>query len=168
MTGTQLFLENLERVGEIRRHLSREFGTMAETLTREELIGSEVSGKLGLERQVQDLEAMAEAFSEGVFRLLVLGDMKRGKSTVLNCLIGENLLPCDVNPCTALLTVLRYGSQKQVEIHFNDGKLPQRIDLERFKRDYTIPPEEAKILEQKQEKAFPDVSHAVVEYPLPL
>jgi len=33
---------------------------------------------------------------------------------------------------------------------------------------YTIDPAEAKRLEQEKKPAFPDVSHAVVEYPLPL
>ncbi len=31
--------------------------------------------------------------------------MKRGKSTFINALLGEKLLPSDVNPCTALLTM---------------------------------------------------------------
>jgi GTPase SAR1 family protein len=99
---------------------------------------------------------------------MVLGDMKRGKSTFLNALIGENLLPSDVNPCTALLTTLKYGPEKQVTIIFNDGKSPERIDFTSFKQRYTIDPEEAKVLERNQQQAFPDVSHAVVEYPLPL
>ena len=102
------------------------------------------------------------------FRLLVLGDMKRGKSTFLNALIGENLLPSDVNPCTALLTVLRYGAQKKVTVYFNDGTPPEEIDFKSFKRGYTIDPAEAKRLEQEKKLAFPNVDYALVEYPLPL
>jgi replication fork clamp-binding protein CrfC len=94
--------------------------------------------------------------------------MKRGKSTFLNALIGENLLPSDVNPCTAILTILRYGAEKKVTIHFNDGKSPQQLDFQSFKYKYTIDPAEAKKLEQEQKQAFPDVDYAVVEYPLTL
>ncbi|MEM0981595.1 MAG: dynamin family protein, partial [Cyanobacteria bacterium P01_H01_bin.58] len=93
---------------------------------------------------------------------------KRGKSTFLNALMGENLLPSDVNPCTALLTVLKYGAEKRVEIHFKDGAPPETVDFASFKTQYTIAPEEAKQLEARQEDAFPNVSHAVVTYPLPL
>lgn len=130
--------------------------------------GNSNSGKLGLERDIEDLTLASQNLRQGVFRLLVLGDLKRGKSTFLNALIGEKLLPSDVNPCTALLTVLRYGTQKKVTVYFKDGKPSKQLDFESFKQQYTIEPNEAKKLEQEQEAAFPDVDCAVVEYPLPL
>jgi hypothetical protein len=67
-----------------------------------------------------------------------------------------------------LLTVLKYGPDKRVTIHFNDDKPPEQIDFQTFKQRYTIDPAEAKSLEENQQQAFPNVSHAVVEYPLPL
>jgi GTPase SAR1 family protein len=121
-----------------------------------------------LEREILDLETASQNFQQGVFRLLVLGDMKRGKSTFLNALIGENILPSDVNPCTALLTVLRYGAEKQVTVYFNDGTDPEKLGFETFKRRYTIDPAEAKRWEQRKKAAFPNVDRAVIEYPLAL
>jgi gas vesicle protein len=94
--------------------------------------------------------------------------MKRGKSTLLNALLGEKLLPSDVNPCTAILTVLRYGQDKQVTIYFNDNTPPKTIDFTTFKQQYTIDPSEAKQLESEQKPAFPNVNYAVVKYPLSL
>ena len=85
--------------------------------------------------------------------------MKRGKSTFLNALIGENILPSDVNPCTAILTVLRYGAAKKVTVHFNDDTEPELVDFQTFKHRYTIDPTEAKRLEQEKKLAFPNVSH---------
>jgi replication fork clamp-binding protein CrfC len=94
--------------------------------------------------------------------------MKRGKSTFMNALIGENLLPSDVNPCTALLTVLRFGSEKKVTVYFKEDRRPEQIDFNTFKQQYTIDPDESRQLEIQNKHAFPNVSHAVVEYPLPL
>ncbi|MBE9011597.1 dynamin family protein [Pseudanabaenaceae cyanobacterium LEGE 13415] len=165
---TNRFLDDLDRVAQMRRSVAQHLNTMTETLSDAEIQGKQASGQLGLEREIEDLSIAAQALKQGVFRLLVLGDMKRGKSTFLNALIGENLLPSDVNPCTALLTVLTYGAEKRVTVHFNDGKAPEQIDFASFKTRYTISPEEAKDLEQKKQQAFPDVSHAIVEYPLPL
>jgi len=165
---TDGFLNDLDRVVRARRQISAHLSKVAETLAQAESDSEKASGKLGLEREIEDLAIASKNLRQGAFRLLVLGDMKRGKSTFLNALIGENLLPSDVNPCTALLTILKYGAEKTVTVHFNDGKLPEPIDFKRFKQRYTIAPEEAKELEQKQQQAFPDVSHAVVEYPLPL
>ncbi|MEO1593496.1 MAG: dynamin family protein, partial [Cyanobacteria bacterium J06632_22] len=115
----------------------------------------------------QQVQHIGNTLRQGNFRIVVLGDMKRGKSTVLNALLGEPLLPSDVNPCTALLTVIRYGETPQVTLHYHDERPPKNLDFATFKREYTIPPETARQLVEKDEAAFPDISHAVVAYPLP-
>jgi len=165
---TASFLNDLDRIAQVRSEVANHLGRMAETLEKAELEADKHSGRLGLDTEREDLTKVGENLRSGMFRLLVLGDMKRGKSTFLNALIGENLLPSDVNPCTALLTVLRYGLEKKVTVHFNDGKPPKQLDFKSFKQNYTIDPAEAKRLEQEKKQAFPDVDYAVVEYPLPL
>ena len=162
------FLDDLGKVVQVRSEVSQSLDKIVETIDKAENSAEENSGKLSLERDIEDIKVASKNLREGVFRLLVLGDMKRGKSTFLNALIGERLLPSDVNPCTAVLTVLRYGAEKTVTVHFNDGKSPQQLDFDSFKHKYTIDPAEAKRLEAEKKPAFPDVSHAVVEYPLPL
>ncbi|BAY66418.1 hypothetical protein NIES22_65570 [Calothrix brevissima NIES-22] len=155
---TENFINDLEKISKARQEFAGYLSSTAEILTN--------AGQTG--QAVTDLELVSKNLGEGVFRLLVLGDMKRGKSTFLNALIGENLLPTNVNPCTAVLTVLRFGQQKQVTVHFNDSKKPDRLDFESFKVRYTINPEEAKRLEEEGKQAFPDVEYAEVEYPLEL
>jgi GTPase SAR1 family protein len=165
---TQSFLNNLDRITQMRRQMAYHLRQLVSRLRTAETEGKTASGDLGLERDLEDLSRTSEYLQQGVFRLLVLGDMKRGKSTVLNALLGENLLPSDVNPCTALLTILKYGAEKRVTVHFHDHRPPEQIDFASFKQRYTINPQEAKQLEQQQQLAFPEVSHAVVEYPLAL
>lgn len=162
------FINDLNRVTQVRYEVSNSLAKIAETLNQSETEGKQTSGGLGLEVEIDDLKVASKNLRSGVFRLLVLGDMKRGKSTFLNALIGENLLPSDVNPCTALLTVLRYGPEKKVTVYFNDGRSPEQLDFKEFKHKYTIDSAEAKQLEQEKKQAFPGVDYAVVEYPLPL
>ncbi|NJK68330.1 MAG: dynamin [Microcoleus sp. CSU_2_2] len=166
--ATENFLNDLDRVTKARSEVATGLQQLVETLKQAESESEKNSGKLGLEREIEDVTTTSQNLRGGVFRLLVLGDMKRGKSTFLNALIGENLLPSDVNPCTALLTILRYGSEKKVTVYFNDGKSPKQLDFKSFKQNYTIDPAEAKRLEQEQKPAFPDIDCAVVEYPLSL
>jgi len=161
-------LDDLDRIARVRAQLADALARIATILQRAETDADSGSGRLELDVDIDDLDRVGTSLKQGVFRLLVLGDMKRGKSTFLNALIGENLLPSDVNPCTALLTVLRYGPDKRVTIHFNDDTPSDRIDFATFKHRYTIDPAEAKRLEASREDAFPNISHAVVEYPLPL
>ena len=167
MESTRL-INNLDRVASIRSNVADSLVKMAEILSNSEEVAENNSGKFGLDADIEDLKLASKNLKSGVFRLLVLGDMKRGKSTLLNALIGENLLPSDVNPCTALLTVLRYGPEKKVTVYFKEGKLPETIDFNTFKQKYTIDPDEGKKLERENQAAFPNVNYAVVEYPLPL
>lgn len=165
---TSNFLNDLDRVVKVRTELANSLSQITTILECAEAEGVTKSGRLELDREIDDLNKISHSLRNGVFRLLVLGDMKRGKSTFLNALIGENLLPSDVNPCTAILTVLRYGPEKKVTIYFNDGTQPETIDFKSFKRSYTIDPTEAKQLETEKKQAFPNVDYAIVEYPLPL
>jgi GTPase SAR1 family protein len=161
------FIQDLEKVARTRQDFASYLAEMATTLEASEQLEN-ASGKLGLSPVIADLNTASQNLSSEVFRLLVLGDMKRGKSTFLNALMGENLLPTDVNPCTAVLTILRYGSEKRVTVHFNDDRSPESLSFEDFKQRYTIRPDQAKKLEDEGTLAFPEVDYAVVEYPLAL
>lgn len=66
--------------------------------------------------------ALAGQLEEGCFHLAVLGQFKRGKSTLLNALLGEGVLPSSVVPLTAIPTRLRAGSRRQVRIAYLDER----------------------------------------------
>lgn len=125
----------------------------------------EQSGQLGLTRHIRTLQSTAQQLEQGTYRIVVLGEMKRGKSTLINALLGEALLPSDVNPCTALISLVRHGLERQVTLHYNNDQPPATIDFETFKTKYTISPDEARQLDTN---AFPDISHVVIECPSPL
>lgn len=57
-----------------------------------------------------------------LFRVLVAGEAKRGKSTLVNALLGRDVLPCGVVPLTAVTTTLRYGDADEVHVWFDDGR----------------------------------------------
>lgn len=162
------YLDDFDQVRRVREQVADHLEQISQGLIQSELDGAQASGPLGFDRQVTLVKTASDHLRQGVFRLVVLGDLKRGKSTLINAILGERLLPSDVNPCTAILSVLKYGPQKRVTIHFRDDTPPQQIDVATFKWKYTIDPSESKALQEKDEQAFPNVSHAVIEYPLPL
>jgi GTPase Era involved in 16S rRNA processing/polyhydroxyalkanoate synthesis regulator phasin len=71
---------------------------------------------------------LAARVSEGRFYLACIGQFKRGKSTLINALIGEPILPVGFIPVTAVPTVIRYGTHKKGRIQFRDGAW-QQIDV---------------------------------------
>ncbi|HEU4384411.1 MAG TPA: dynamin family protein [Anaeromyxobacteraceae bacterium] len=80
-----------------------------------------LAGELGAEpiaAQARDLSARLE---EGRYYVACVGQFKRGKSSLINALVGESLLPCGVVPVTSALTILRYGPERGARVRFADG-----------------------------------------------
>jgi hypothetical protein len=53
----------------------------------------------------------------------VFGRFKAGKSSFLNHLTGQAVLPIGVVPLTAVITRLRYGPGERTEVRFLDGRV---------------------------------------------
>jgi ribosome biogenesis GTPase A len=78
------------------------------------------------EREIQKLRELLERSRAGRFHLAVLGQFKRGKSSVLNALLGEALLPCGVAPVTAIPTLISAGAGYRVSVHYSSGAVDLR------------------------------------------
>jgi len=55
------------------------------------------------------------------FRVLVVGAAKRGKSTLINALLGREVLPADVIPVTAVATTVTFGAPERIVVAHLDG-----------------------------------------------
>jgi hypothetical protein len=64
------------------------------------------------------------------FTVAVLGEFKRGKSTFLNALLGEALLPADILPTTAAINRVVYGLRRSARLAFRDGRPDEVIAIE--------------------------------------
>ena len=100
------------------------------------LLGDE--GGSGL---VQSLQERANAVQNEEFVVVVVGEMKRGKSMLLNAMMRRQLLAMDVLECTATVNFLRYPraeesqSPDHVEVHFIDEK-KEKVPVDELS-DYT-------------------------------
>lgn len=61
------------------------------------------------------------------FRVMVIGDFNAGKSTLLNGMLGDLVLPTDVLECTAVITEIKYSVDKYAILHFKNP-IPKEID----------------------------------------
>lgn len=68
------------------------------------------------------LDRLRERLREGRLRVLVAGEAKRGKSTLVNALLGRAVLPSGVVPLTALPATVRHGREEGVHVVFRDGR----------------------------------------------
>ncbi|MEJ2167781.1 MAG: dynamin family protein [Desulfobacterales bacterium] len=68
------------------------------------------------------LNDLSDRFRTGRFHLAVLGQFKRGKSTLLNALTGEPILPVGVVPLTAAPTFLQFGEAPKIRVVYQGGR----------------------------------------------
>jgi len=76
---------------------------------------------LGTERDREQIHALLDRLGAARLRVLVAGEAKRGKSTLINALLGRDVLPSGVTPLTAVATTVRYGDDVRAEVVFRDG-----------------------------------------------
>jgi tRNA U34 5-carboxymethylaminomethyl modifying GTPase MnmE/TrmE len=72
-----------------------------------------------------DVDACAvlrQKLRELTFNLVVAGQFKRGKSSLLNALLGDELLPVGVIPLTSVVTLIRDGPMKAATVELEDGR----------------------------------------------
>ncbi|WP_322061673.1 dynamin family protein [Paraburkholderia sp. J63] len=68
--------------------------------------------------------------AEDRFNLAVVGRFGRGKSSLMNALIGVERLPTGILPLTSVITTVVYGSTEKVIIHYEGRHLATEIALD--------------------------------------
>ena len=63
-----------------------------------------------------------EALIKGRFNVAFLGQFKRGKSTLINAILGREILPTDIVPLTTAITIVQHGKQYRCTALFRDGR----------------------------------------------
>lgn len=85
----------------------------------------------------QKLKDLEEDISNDFYTIVVLGEFKRGKSTFVNALLKEEILPMDVIPTTATISALMWSEEKNTEVVRVDGKVEHGESSLRFLNNYT-------------------------------
>lgn len=113
-------------------------------------------------KQLQDA---ANKLKQDSFKTLVIGEFKRGKSTFINALLGEEVLPAYATPCTAVINEVKFGDKRKAILHFNNPlpkELPQKLSsevvahIDKHKSKGEIPPMEIPVNEIEKYVVIPD------------
>jgi ribosome biogenesis GTPase A len=74
---------------------------------------------------LERLDSLRERLATERFQLAVLGQFKRGKSTLLNALLGQSVLPIGVVPVTAIPTFLESAATPRIRVTHVSGKVEE-------------------------------------------
>ncbi|NOY26602.1 MAG: hypothetical protein GXP62_12070, partial [Oligoflexia bacterium] len=89
------------------------------------------AGAVGL---AAEAKALADRVRDGLLYVTCVGQFKRGKSSLINALLGATVLPVGVAPVTALVTIVRQGPRSLARIRRHSGQTEDIAlsDLVRF------------------------------------
>lgn len=68
------------------------------------------------------IDSLASRLEDDSFELALFGRVSCGKSSLLNALLGTDVLPVGINPITAVPTKLRYGATLRAVVSYGDGR----------------------------------------------
>lgn len=81
---------------------------------------------------IEALESQIKSLEEGEFGIVVVGEFSAGKSTLLNAMMGERILPSFTNETTATVNFLRHISEAKNgeagDVYYKDGKIVPLAD----------------------------------------
>ena len=81
-----------------------------------------ISDLNGYQYHIENLNDLLKKHKQQNLYLAVVGQVKRGKSTLINAIIGEEILPSSIIPVTAIPTFLKYAESLMANIVFLDSK----------------------------------------------
>lgn len=107
----------------------------ASTIVEQHLVERAMSTLLSLDSAANNqavkakLGLLSAKLSQGQLHLAVLGQMKRGKSSLINALLRAPVLPTGVLPVTAIITEIRYGPTAKATVIYATGDLREEVPL---------------------------------------
>ena len=105
--------------------------------------------------QRQLAEESADKLAGSGLYVAVIGEFKRGKTTLINALLGADLLPTGVLPVTAVPALARFGMRPRVTLRLLDGS----------EVDSDIAGLHGYLTEQENPGNRKGVREAIIEYP---
>jgi len=115
-----------------------------------------IARELGFNALVTSAAEIERRVLDERFSIAVLGEIKRGKSTLINALLGDDVLPRAALVCTAALCLIRYADKPEAVVHHRGGGCT------------TIDPLLLKDWVTRKSPAVAGIDHVTIGWPLPL
>lgn len=135
-----------------------------------------ILNELGLTRVFSKLRAERSRLEDECFKLVVIGEFSRGKSTFVNAMLGKAILPSSKSATTNVISKIVYGDRPNFTLHYKDGTSRQvsedefsaiKVQAEENPSKFQQLKNFVKINALTNTVDFSNIDYAVVAYPLP-
>ncbi len=90
---------------------------------------SKIIAGLKMEQYAKTLDGLSKKIASDNLKIQVLGTFKNGKSTFINSLLGQEILPAYATPTTAIINEVKYGKEPKAVLYFMNP-LPEKMHNE--------------------------------------
>lgn len=120
---------------------------------------------LGMNTEARGFLSAARDIQQGLFKTLVMGKFKNGKSTFINAMLGVNLMAAKATATTSVIAVVQYGTHRdRVIIYRNDSVESETLSLAEFTDQYALNEEDQAQIEEKGLcDRFSEINHVEME-----
>ena len=107
----------------------------------------------------------AKDVENGVFKVLVMGKFKNGKSTFINALVGKVMMAARATACTAVIATVEYGNNtNNVKVVYSDSTESRTMSLREFTDEFALSEEDQQYIEDGGRlDRFANVSHVEMQ-----
>ena len=107
----------------------------------------------GMPDKAREVSGHLQRLEHDSVKVAVIGEFKGGKSTLINAMLGSEILPSWTVECTAAITQVGYGDRPGMIVHTTDGKQNEQ------------PLEQLKELATTRNDQFDDVAYIEARFP---
>lgn len=85
---------------------------------------------MGMNNLANEIGKVGLSVNRDKFNIAFVGEFSRGKSTLVNRLMGKDILPCGTLPTTALLTRITYGKERGMTVADHNGRIVNNLPVD--------------------------------------
>ena len=86
---------------------------------------------------IEGVNSLRALLSRQTFDVAIVGEFTAGKSTIINALLGADVLPTELEPSTARVTFLQYADTPSADLQLKDGSIVHREFSNNFPKTLT-------------------------------
>ncbi len=120
---------------------------------------------MGMRTEAKVFRDNAKDVENGVFKVLVMGKFKNGKSTFINALVGKVMMAARATACTAVIATVEYGRDtSNVKVVYSDSSEAKTMTLRQFTDEFALSEEDQQYIEDGGRlDRFANVSHVEMQ-----
>lgn len=119
---------------------------------------------LGMHTEAESFRTLSGDIEQGVFKTLVMGKFKNGKSTLINAVVGKVMMAAKATACTAVIATVEFGDHTDDVTVFYTDRSPALMSLKRFTEEFALSDADQELVENGGRlDRFANVSHVEMQ-----